>query len=99
LDETGSGPLSMARFGFSGVEPSESNITELININFVLVELPPERFACYSYQKGKLSAPSSDVVNLDKCWALYVPTTGNLQAPRRDSNPQSQQASDRRPTP
>jgi hypothetical protein len=34
----------MARFGISGVEPSESNITELINTNFVLVELPPQRF-------------------------------------------------------
>jgi len=89
----------MARFGFSGVEPSESNITESIHTNFVLVELPPQKFAWYSYQKGKLSAPSSDVVNLDKCWALYLLKTGNLQAPRRDSNPQSQQASGRRPTP
>jgi hypothetical protein len=79
----------MARFGISGVEYSESNITELFNTNFVLVEVPPQRFAWCSYQKGKLSTPSSDVVNLDKCWALYVLTTRKLQATRWDSNPQS----------
>ena len=31
LDGTGYGPRSMARFGISDVEPSKSNITELIN--------------------------------------------------------------------